>query len=208
MNYFLKAIKLYTVILIFISCKAEKNESEIKIINDQSYFSSVEKFRMSTNSFFESQDSPLEDSMKTNFIGLQYFSIDTVFRIPALYETIKDGEIFKIAVSGSSGDNYQTVGKLHFNLSGKHLTLEIYENQTLKASENPYFFIPFSDNTNGKETYGGGRYLDFTPPATENMILDFNMAYQPYCAYNHAYSCPIPTTANKLNIEIRAGERL
>jgi uncharacterized protein (DUF1684 family) len=75
-----------------------------------------------------------------------------------------------------------------------------------KAYKN-YLFIPFKDKTSGNETYGGGRYLDVTVPNSELTWLDFNTAYNPYCAYSYRYSCPIPPTVNTLPIEIRAGEK-
>ena len=69
------------------------------------------------------------------------------------------------------------------------------------------YYIPFTDLTNGEETYGAGRYLDFKIPESEKVIIDFNLAYNPYCAYNHSYSCPIPPKENNLNIKIEAGEK-
>jgi uncharacterized protein (DUF1684 family) len=71
-----------------------------------------------------------------------------------------------------------------------------------------YLFIPFRDLTSGKESYGGGRYIDTEIPAGETLILDFNRAYNPYCAYSHRYSCPIPPEENTLKVEIRAGEKV
>ena len=71
-----------------------------------------------------------------------------------------------------------------------------------------FLFLPFKDLTNGKETYGGGRFMDILIPDTDKIILDFNKAYNPYCAFSHRYSCPLPPFENWLKTEIPAGEKL
>ncbi|MCK5678470.1 MAG: DUF1684 domain-containing protein, partial [Flavobacteriaceae bacterium] len=85
--------------------------------------------------------------------------------------------------------------------------LEIYQNQKLILTTDyeDYLFLPFTDKTNGESTYGGGRYLDLKIPDGDTTVIDFNKAYNPYCAYNHKYSCPIPPKANQLDVEINAG---
>lgn len=206
-NFFSINCLLFLMILL-VSCNTQKKDEQLIIVNDQSYFSSVGNHRLQAKILFAGEQSPLPDSLKADFNGPAYYPVDTNFRVAARYEKVVNGEIFKMAASGSVADMYQTVGRLHFNVSGKSLSLEVYENQDLKAQGIEYLFIPFSDLTNGKATYGGGRYIDFTKPESgDRIILDFNYCYQPYCAYNHDYSCPIPPQANKLDVEIMAGEK-
>jgi uncharacterized protein (DUF1684 family) len=85
--------------------------------------------------------------------------------------------------------------------------LNVYQSHTLREKEGykDYLFLPFTDLTNGNETYGSGRYIDLRIPERETIIIDFNKAYNPYCAYNYGYACPIPPKENKLKVEIRAG---
>jgi uncharacterized protein (DUF1684 family) len=94
-------------------------------------------------------------------------------------------------------------------IDGDTLQLTIYQNIDLMNQQGyeDYLFIPFNDLTNGMETYGGGRYLDVQQGEGDTLTLDFNKAYNPYCAYNPKYSCPIPPDENKLDVEIRAGEK-
>ena len=98
---------------------------------------------------------------------------------------------------------YLRYGKFHFTLNGKQYTLEIY-----KSILSDTLFVPFKDRTNGKETYEGGRYLDAEILTDYKMVLDFNMAYDPSCAYNEKFVCVLPPQENMLDVEIRAGERL
>ena len=100
------------------------------------------------------------------------------------------------------------MGKLHFELGGNKYALEVYRNESYNRKGQEIYFIPFYDLTNGNETYSGGRYLDIHNLSGENITLDFNNAYNPYCVYNHEYSCPIPPLQNSIKTEIKAGEML
>jgi hypothetical protein len=102
---------------------------------------------------------------------------------------------------------YVKYGEFHFTIDNIDYKLNVYQNIDLTKKEGyeDYLFLPFSDLTCGKESYIGGRYIDMRVPKSETIIIDFNTAYNPYCAYNHKYSCPIVPLENDLNIEIRAG---
>ena len=102
---------------------------------------------------------------------------------------------------------YKKYGELHFKIDEKSFKLNVYQNLELiqKPGFKDYLFLPFSDQTNGNETYIGGRYLDMRIPKTKTVIINFNKAYNPYCAYNYKYSCPIVPLENDLDIEIKAG---
>jgi uncharacterized protein (DUF1684 family) len=102
---------------------------------------------------------------------------------------------------------YVKYGELAFTIDGKPLKLNLYKNIELSKKEEfkDYLFLPFSDTTNGKESYIGGRYIDMKVPKGDTVAIDFNTAYNPYCAYNYKYSCPIVPLENVLDIEINAG---
>jgi uncharacterized protein (DUF1684 family) len=102
---------------------------------------------------------------------------------------------------------YIKYGELHFVIAGRKCKLNVYQNVELskKPGYEDYLFLPFSDLTCGKESYIGGRYIDMRFPKYDTVLIDFNTAYNPYCAYNHKYSCPIVPLENDLAIEILAG---
>ena len=99
------------------------------------------------------------------------------------------------------------LGILSFTINGQLLKLNVYQSEPEIDSDadSDYLFLPFLDATNGETSYGGGRYIDLTIPTTDELIIDFNKAYNPYCAYNEKYSCPIVPRENYLALEIRAG---
>jgi hypothetical protein len=98
-------------------------------------------------------------------------------------------------------------GVVHFQLNGEEHQLEVYRNKELMLQEEhkDYLFLPFTDNTNGEETYAGGRYIDLSVPKGDSIRIDFNKAYNPYCAYNKKYSCPIVPSVNALDTKVLAG---
>jgi hypothetical protein len=102
---------------------------------------------------------------------------------------------------------YSKYGELTFKINGKELTLQVFQNQELIKREGyeDYLFVPFADLTNGGETYGGGRYLDFHIPKSDEVYIDFNKAYNPYCAYSDRYSCPKVPDENYLDVLVEAG---
>jgi uncharacterized protein (DUF1684 family) len=97
------------------------------------------------------------------------------------------------------------IGELPFEWDGQPYAVQVYAPKD--TSEGNYWFIPFTDNTTGVESYGGGRYIDIDEVSTDSLFLDFNYAYSPYCAYNERYDCPIPPPENALPITIAAGEK-
>ena len=104
---------------------------------------------------------------------------------------------------------YRVYGVLKFQMNKKNLQLFVYQNLDLmkRPGYEDYLFLPFSDLTNGKESYIGGRYLDMRIPKTEKVTIDFNKAYNPYCAYNKEFSCPIVPVQNNIPLAIMAGEK-
>ena len=116
-------------------------------------------------------------------------------------------EPFKMKTTTDRRPIYVKYGQLSFNLKGENYQLNIYQNQGLieKEGYEDYLFLPFLDETNGLESYGGGRYIDARIPQGDSMLIDFNKSYNPYCAYNDKYSCPIAPRENYLKTRIEAG---
>lgn len=157
--------------------------------------------------FADPEESPLDKADLENFENLEFFEVDKEFIVEAEFVRTPSEAPFQMQTSTNRLPVYVKYGELYFKLKGKELKLNVYQNQELV--ENPeyfdYLFLPFTDLTNGKTTYGGGRYLDLRIPDSTKVVLDFNRAYNPYCAYSGSYSCPVPPEENALEIEIAAG---
>lgn len=143
-----------------------------------------------------------------SFSGLDYFSFDSTYQIVADFEKDK-GRRFKMMTSTDRMPVYRRFGYIHFTLNDSIHTLEVYQNMELRKNKEygNYLFIPFRDSTSNIETYGGGRYIDIEIPEGETVLIDFNQAYNPYCAYSHRYSCPVPPKINFIKTRIEAGEK-
>jgi uncharacterized protein (DUF1684 family) len=144
----------------------------------------------------------------SEFEGLDYFEFTSTFQIEATF-TKKKGRRFKMPTSTDRLPVYRRYGLIQFTINDSLYELEVYQNMAIRKEKGfkDYLFIPFRDNTSRNETYGGGRYLDVRIPEGKTLLLDFNLAYNPYCAYSYRYSCPIPPKVNTLNVSIRAGEK-
>ena len=182
------------------NCTAQKTsyEDEIKLV----------QYKLNTE-YADASTSPLtEEDLKT-FKTLDFFKIDKNYRVEAAFELTPNTPIFEMQTTTDRLPLYRKYGIARFTLNGVKLELSIYQNQKLMTDieYEDYLFIPFNDTTNGTLSYGGGRYIDLEIPSEENntIVIDFNRAYNPYCAYNHKYSCPIPPSENNLSIAIPAG---
>ncbi|MDD5757556.1 MAG: DUF1684 domain-containing protein [Desulfobulbaceae bacterium] len=166
--------------------------------------------RKDKDRFFKtSPNSPLLTEQQMNFKELSYFPVDITFRVTAHYQRLSKPIEFTIHTSTGHERIYTTIGKLDFSLAGKPFTLFAYqEKDSGEVAGEKSLFVPFTDQTTGHESYGAGRYLDMKEPAGDSIELDFNMAYNPYCAYNYNFSCPIPPSENRLDIAIKAGEKI
>ena len=179
-----------------------QNRSEyIKGINKERALKDVE---MHTG-----EKSPLPEEEKASFRHLKYFKPNTGFVKEAAFERYDQAMHFFMKTTTDRLPEYSLYGRVSFRHNGKEHTLNVYQNIELvkKPGFEKHLFVPFNDKTNGKETYGGGRFLDVMETGEEKLIIDFNKAYNPYCAYNHKYSCPIPPEANNLDIKVKAGEK-
>lgn len=191
---------LFFLLIIFCSCYAQ----------DTVYVNSILKHRQEKNvEFLDAVESPLDAEKLKYFKGLNYFDVNENYRVEGVFKRTENERPFIMPTSGEKKPEYVKYGEISFSLNGKQLVLSVYQNIqiTKKEEYKDYLFIPFKDLSNGNNTYGGGRYLDFKTPEREKVTLDFNLSYNPYCCYSNKYSCPIPPEENHLLIEIPAGEK-
>jgi uncharacterized protein (DUF1684 family) len=141
-----------------------------------------------------------------------FFKPNIHFKIKATAVKVNDSIGFIMKTSGTKSKKFYRYAELHFKIDAKQQKLIIYSSSLITDSSQigAYLFLPFTDNTSGIESYGGGRYLDFKVKDIQNhsLIIDFNKAYNPYCVYATGYNCPIPLRENHLNINITAGEKM
>jgi len=142
---------------------------------------------------------------------IRFYEVDEHFRVTATFERIVDNIGFDMNTSSGKKSIYYKYGKVTFRIKDSVIHLFIYQSASLMKSEKykDYLFLPFGDATTGLESYGGGRYLDLTIGDIKNnkVILDFNKAYNPYCAYTTGFNCPLPPLENLLSIPIPVGEK-
>lgn len=180
------------------------------VVKCQSYTDSLEQLRKEKyEHLIDTVYGIFRADERENFIGLNYYPVNETYRINAHFEKNK-GKKFKMQTSTERAPIYRRMGYLIFELNGQKCKLTVYQNVELSKQKEyrNYLFIPFRDATSGTTTYGGGRYIDFETPENENVLIDFNLAYNPYCAYSHRYSCPIPPLENTLTISVEAGEKI
>ena len=168
------------------------------------------KFQTELNeSYADSLKSPLIKEDWIQFKGLDFFPIDEKYIVEASFIRTKKEKTFGMKTTTTRAPLYKKYGELHFSIDGKEFKLNVYQNIDLikKPGYDDYLFLPFSDLTCGKESYIGGRYVDMRIQKGTIWTIDFNKAYNPYCAYNYKYSCPIVPLENNLDIEILAGTK-
>lgn len=157
--------------------------------------------------FLTTPNSPLK---KKDLRYLQFYAPDSSFAVQATFAKTENPTPFEIPTSSGTKKTYVEYGKLHFEVNGTKQQLSVYRSVGLTLPQyKDYLFIPFKDLTNGKDSYGGGRYIDLKVGDLESgsYVLDFNKCYNPYCAYSSGYNCPIPPKENRLTVAIAAGEK-
>ena len=168
----------------------------------------VEKFQKEINTeYADVKTSPLMADDLATFDTLDFYPINEKFFVTATFVRTEKEKPFGMKTSTERTPTYVKYGEVHFIIEGQSLKLNVYRNIELskKKEFKDYLFLPFSDLTSGNESYMGGKYIDLKIPKGNTIAIDFNTSYNPYCAYNHKYSCPIVPLENDLNIEIRAG---
>lgn len=161
-------------------------------------------------SYKDASKSPLKKKDLKKFKGLDFFLVDSTFIVIAKLTKIANAPIFEMATTTDRKPLYKEYGLLKFKLKGAETQLTIYQSQDdlLDEKYKNYLFLPFTDDTSGNESYGGGRYMDVMTTdekADGTISLNFNNTYNPYCAYNDKYSCPLTPRKNHLDIEVKAG---
>lgn len=212
MNKFLVVVST----ILFIACSGAEGQLETEADNSQAveqalptnYAVELQADRDSINRYFSNpQTTQLTAEDLAQFTGLHFYAANEGFAIPAEFERIAGAPIEEFATTTERMAKYRAKGYLKFEYDGNPYQLTVYEN-AIYATQPHYdgsLFLPFTDVTNGKESYGGGRYLDFNIKEMDNVVIDFNRSYNPYCAYNPKYSCPIPPLENDLDFKVEAG---
>lgn len=177
---------------------------------DSEYTKTIQLFQYELNTqYADASTSPLTQEDLATFKSLEFFDIDKNFSIEADFELTPYAPVFEMQTTTDRLPLYKKYGIAYFNLNGIKCELSLYQNQEYLTSleYGNLLFLPFNDKTNGNTSYSGGRFIDIEIPkeGSKTIIIDFNKSYNPYCAYNHKYSCPIPPSENNLNVEIKAG---
>ena len=184
-------------LLLFLNCENKKR-----------YDKNLTPFQKEMNEFFKDASiSPLKEKDLKNFKGLDFFAFDSSYVVNAALIRTPEEKSFKMKTTTDRLPEYIKYGIVTFDLFGKSYSLNIYKNleDINKEGYREYLFLPFLDDTNGFESYGGGRYIDLDVTEEDNLVIDFNSAYNPYCVYDEKYSCPIVPRDNYLPLEINAG---
>ncbi len=159
--------------------------------------------------FQNKEKSPLTKEDFEDFTALEFYTIDEKFKVLATLTKTPDALVFEMPTTTTRKPLYKQYGLVSFTIDGKEQQLEIYQSQDFNRDpmHKDYLFLPFTDATSGQGSYEGGRYIDVltTDEKEGKILIDFNTAYNPYCAYNGRYSCPITPKQNHLTIEIKAG---
>lgn len=162
----------------------------------------LQTFRLQKDEFFaHDAHSPLTHEQKHDFEGLDYFPENPDLRLEVEVNEDSEKEVLNMQTSTGDFQPFRRYGTFSFEVDGEPAELTIYVNEH-------GFFMPFVDSLRGTETYPAGRYLEPEPLQNSKFLVDFNLAYNPYCAYNEMYSCPLPPAENRLQVPIRAGEKI
>jgi len=176
----------------------------LKKDNQESYVERILSNRVRIDDFMRnSADSPFNNSSE-KYNGFDYFDPDPAYRVVGHFKPLDPQVTIKLATSDGNSEDYLKFGHVSFELNNRSHELLVLK---LVDEEIDEYFIPFADSSSGDETYGGGRYLEVDPLTNNTVVLDFNLSYNPYCAYSELYVCPLPPVSNYLAIEINAGEK-
>ena len=176
------------------------------ISSDKSYEKEVKKIRKAQKKSFVKREKKRAPGEKFDYF--HYFPVAPAYRVMAHVARTPDATPFELPTSTSRMAKFKQFATLTFVIEGKTLNLSIYESHPpmKDPAYKNYLFLPFKDLTCGDETYGGGRFLEMNEAVTgDSMVIDFNLCYNPYCAYSDGYSCPIPPEENHLDVRIPAG---
>ncbi|UTW61351.1 DUF1684 domain-containing protein [bacterium SCSIO 12741] len=160
--------------------------------------------RKETHEHMLSDKSPIPEEERKNFLGLNYYPGNPQFAVRAKFDVLFNGEVITFETNTDRRPRYQKYARMDFLIGDTACTLFAYK---ALDHEEEGLFVPFTDLTNGNGSYATGRYLDVSIPEGDSLTLDFNKSYNPYCAYNDRYSCPVPPQDNQLVVHLLAGEK-
>lgn len=197
----MKKIFLLSLLSVIISCNSQ---SKRPLVGESEYQKNLNA------TYKDASKSPLKKRDLKEFKGLDFFPIDSTYIVKAKFTKTENAVTFEMPTTTARKPLYKEYGKLNFTLQGQICELTIYQSQDdLEDTKyKDYLFLPFTDDTSGDTSYGGGRYMDIMISDINDqniVILNFNNTYNPYCAYNDKYSCPLTPRKNHLNIAIKAG---
>ena len=173
--------------------------------NRKRFNTDLTPFQREINDFFKDASvSPLKKRDLKNFRGLDFFAYDSIYLVTAKLTKTPKEKPFMMLTTTDMMVEYIKYGTISFELLSNQYSLDIYKNLE-DPNERDNLFLPFLDDTNGNESYGGGRYINLDIPLGDNLIIDFNSAFNPYCVYDEKYSCPIVPRENYIPLEIKAG---
>lgn len=195
---------LLLLALILASCSGNFKHVKFDSHEKTVYVDDLISFRQEKDNFFKTApESPLTSMQKTTFERLNYYppNLDLVFHVKLL----KNANPKHIGIEATGGETRpaEEYGRLQFQIDGKNLELHVYK---MLGDDSNELFVPFTDETCGNTSYAGGRYIDMSENHSGEYTLDFNYAYNPYCAYSHNFSCPIVPKENHLDVPVKAGE--
>jgi uncharacterized protein (DUF1684 family) len=175
--------------------------------DDAAIIKEIEGYRAERDQFMrQDAESPIPADKKAVLLPLRYYAPDPTFAVPAVLDVSAGTRpVMEVPTSKGVPRRVELVGTLQFTLKGQKLTLGAFVEEGTRTISS--LFVPFADLTTGTETYPAGRYLDLHPTATGIYTIDFNKAYNPFCAYNNSYECPFPPAANRLKVAVTAGEK-
>lgn len=174
---------------------------------EEDYTAKISTIRANKDESFKSElDSPIPPDKKNTLLPLAYFPIDELYAVPATLEPSADRTRIEVPTSIGKIRQLERIGTLKFSLKGQPLRLTAFRD--LESQDVNRLFVPFADQTSGAETYQAGRYMELDPTPTGIYVVDFNVAYNPYCYYSPEYDCPFPPKENRLDVPIRAGEKM
>ncbi len=200
----LSSLLLALACLTLASCSANYKKLTFDSAERRDYLLRLDSFRERKDSYFKSDpSSPLTIQQRSAFKHLNYYppNFSLIFRV----KLIRERKPEHVGIQATGGETRPAIkyGRFEFEIDGRKLTLHVYK---MIGDGGNDLFLPFTDETCGNTSYAGGRYIDLRENDTGEYTLDFNYAYNPYCAYNHDFSCPIVPAENHLDVKIDAGE--
>jgi uncharacterized protein (DUF1684 family) len=198
---------VFTIVTFFILAFSGCSEPQIPSRVHSAPEDPIVRERMQKDAQFKTEDSPLVAQDRKRFHGLSYFPIDPALRFSAKLNRYPAPADVRLGTNTGEIRSGLRYGYFEFQVEGRTCRLQVYRLEEVPGDGGAQLFIPFRDSTSGRQTYTAGRYIDLKENTSGMYDLDFNRAYNPFCAYNNEFSCPVPPPENTLQVPIRAGEK-